>query len=224
MNEFNLKNTIMIKGNQVNSLQYDLDAIDENALLDAISNCHFGDEFFAALPDNDFSFHLWLMFEAITKNNSDIDVSDLRRISGADCVRLTNIGTTFFSNVTAENDFVEVSLGKLLINPDSLTVDMYMDADTESRKYANQIHKPSIFMAGNDMALHLFVGYKILDASNDGITMDQLRQLRGEDLIKVLKVGRNFITVTLAEEYIAGSPQENSDKLYEDIPEHITAE
>lgn len=225
MDEFKLKNPIMVNGEERACFKYDLSELTEENLLHAIALSHHGKENFSGLLETDYSFHVWLMFMAIVKANDDIDVIDLERIKGTDCLALSQRGADFLNeNSVPSKGEVEIDGIKYQINAENLTVEMYMDADTDSRKYANSIMKPSIYTAAGDMAFQLFMGYNLIFSSNDDINMEKLRNMKGGNLIKILRTGRNFIFGTLAGDFTTGSQQEKSEKSSEDIPESITAE
>lgn len=223
MNTIKLQSPLLVNDQGLEELTYDFSKLDETDLLDVIANCHFGQEAFSALLETDYSLHMWLIFKAIIKVNPSIDIEDLKRITGKDCIKLVGIGRDFFNEQSISENSVELDSRVFAINSDSLITEQYMAADVESRLYANKIQKPCIMTAGNDMAFHLYLGYYLLASANE-VSVESLRKLQMADLIKIMLVGRNFIIETLAEEYTTKSQQEKSEKLSEGIPESTTAE
>lgn len=223
MEQFELKNPIMINGEECKVLAYDFAEMKEEHLLDAIANCHAMSTTSSALPETDSAFHLWLMIEAIVSCNEHVDATDVSRLKGVDGLRAMMQGASFYRNLQVESyDTIYFrKFGEVKVDFNSFTADMIVKADTESRAYANNIQKPSINTFGNDMAYHLFIGYYLISASS-GISVEELRKLNCDELIQIMNVGKNFITVVLVEEYSAGSQQSESEKLSEDTPESIT--
>ena len=90
---------ITINGKKVKTLTYDTDAITVGMFADAearklraTSNKGGGS---AGACELDYSLHAYLAMMAIVAVNSDIDVSDLERISGPDVMELMRIGRNF---------------------------------------------------------------------------------------------------------------------------------
>ena len=99
MEKLTLQNPITINGKKVKTLTYDTDAITVGMFADAearklraTSNKGGGS---AGACELDYSLHAYLAMMAIVAVNSDIDVSDLERISGPDVMELMRIGRNF---------------------------------------------------------------------------------------------------------------------------------
>lgn len=99
MEKLTLQNPITINGKKVKTLAYDTDAITVGMFADAearklraTSNKGGGS---AGACELDYSLHAYLAMMAIVAVNSDIDVSDLERISGPDVMELMRIGRNF---------------------------------------------------------------------------------------------------------------------------------
>lgn len=223
MEQFELRNPILINGEERKVLDYDFAGLREEHLLDAIANCHDMASTSSALSETDSAFHLWLMIEAVISSNNDVDEADINRLKGADGLRAMMQGASFYRNSQLESydKMYFREFGEVKVDFNSFTADMIVKADTQSRVYANSIQKPSVSTFGNDMAYHLFIGYHLISASS-GISVEELRKLPCDELIQIMNAGKNFITVVLVEEYSAGSQQEESEKLSEDTLESIT--
>ena len=99
MEKLTLQNPITINGKKVKTLTYDTDAITVGMFADAearklraTSNKGGGS---AGACELDYSLHAYLAMMAIVAVNSDIDVSDLERISGPDVMELMRSGRNF---------------------------------------------------------------------------------------------------------------------------------
>lgn len=105
MEKLTLQNPITINGKKVKTLTYDTDAITVGMFADAearklraTSNKGGGS---AGACELDYSLHAYLAMMAIVAVNSDIDVSDLERISGPDVMELMRIGRNFTTTRSA---------------------------------------------------------------------------------------------------------------------------
>ena len=106
MEKLTLQNPITINGKKVKTLTYDTDAITVGMFADAearklraTSNKGGGS---AGACELDYSLHAYLAMMAIVAVNSDIDVSDLERISGPDVMELMRIGRNFTTSRSVE--------------------------------------------------------------------------------------------------------------------------
>ena len=116
MEKLTLQNPITINGKKVKTLTYDTDAITVGMFADAearklraTSNKGGGS---AGACELDYSLHAYLAMMAIVAVNSDIDVSDLERISGPDVMELMRIGRNFTTARSAAQS--EERLGELV--------------------------------------------------------------------------------------------------------------
>lgn len=112
MEKLTLSNPITINGKKVKTLTYDTSAITvgmfaeaEARKLRATTSKSGGS---AGACELDYSLHAYLAMMAIIAVNSDIDITDLERISGADVMALVRIGRNFTTARSAaqseEND------------------------------------------------------------------------------------------------------------------------
>ena len=95
-----LKNPIMINGNEITEVTYDLNEIDGILFATAESKRKTAavgrkDISIAPAAEFDFSLHLYLGFAAIVAVNPSYDFSDLERIKGHDVVEVMTIGRNF---------------------------------------------------------------------------------------------------------------------------------
>ena len=97
MEKLTLQNPITINGKKVKTLTYDTDAITVGMFADAEARKlrATSNKGGAGACELDYSLHAYLAMMAIVAVNSDIDVSDLERISGPDVMELMRIGRNF---------------------------------------------------------------------------------------------------------------------------------
>ena len=113
MEKLTLQNPITINGKKVKTLTYDTDAITVGMFADAearklraTSNKGGGS---AGACELDYSLHAYLAMMAIVAVNSDIDVSDLERISVMELMRIGRNFTTARSAAQSEESGSESS-------------------------------------------------------------------------------------------------------------------
>lgn len=106
MNELKLRTPLMVNGKKLDKLTYDTNAITvalfseaEARKLKATIGKAGG---IAGAAECDYSLHLYLGMMAIVAVNSDIDIADLERISGADVPALMRVGRDFFTSRSEE--------------------------------------------------------------------------------------------------------------------------
>lgn len=106
MEKLTLSNPITINGKKVKTLTYDTSAITvgmfaeaEARKLRATTSKSGGS---AGACELDYSLHAYLAMMAIITVNTDIDITDLERISGADVMTLVRIGRNFTTARSAE--------------------------------------------------------------------------------------------------------------------------
>lgn len=94
-----LKNPIMINGEKVSEMTYDINEIDGVLFATAESKkkaaAGMKNMTITAAAEFDFGLHLYLGFAAIIAVNPSYDFSDLERIKGRDVVEVMGIGRNF---------------------------------------------------------------------------------------------------------------------------------
>ena len=98
-NTITLKNPIMINGEKVKELTYDINEIDGVLFATAETKkkaaAGMKNMTIAPAAEFDFSLHLYLGYAAIIAVNPSYDFSDLERIKGADVVEVMKLGRNF---------------------------------------------------------------------------------------------------------------------------------
>ena len=101
-----LSTPINVNGKTIKELNYTL-ALDVDDVLTANNNraaAHNNVDTTMKLVEFDTELHLYVGMQAVIKLNPHIDVSDLKRLSGADVSHLFKIGRAFFTQTgSAEN-------------------------------------------------------------------------------------------------------------------------
>lgn len=98
-NTITLKNPIMINGEKVSEMTYDINEIDGVLFATAENKkkaaAGMKNMTITAAAEFDFSLHLYLGYAAIIAVNPSYDFSDLERIKGHDVVTVMGIGRNF---------------------------------------------------------------------------------------------------------------------------------
>lgn len=93
---YELSTPLTVNGKEVRELEYDFDAIsvDDYATADALAN-EGRNPGNIRMAEFDSKMGLALFFVAVTAVNSEIDISDLKRVKGYDIIRMAGMGRNF---------------------------------------------------------------------------------------------------------------------------------
>ena len=92
---------------------------------------------------------------------------------------------------------------ELTWNADEITIDLFCEAEKQMQK--NQV--ATTYLEG-DYILHFYLGCALIIADNQPISFEDLKQIKGLDMMQVVKVGRFFISQSMVSEESSseGSP------------------
>ena len=99
-----LAKPLLVNGKSIKELSYTLD-LDVDDILVANENrakAHNNMDTAMKVVEFDTELHLYVGMQAIIKLNPEIDVRDLKRLSGTDVMPLFRIGRTFFTRNASE--------------------------------------------------------------------------------------------------------------------------
>lgn len=99
MDTIKLRQPLKVNGRDLDELKLDFDAITPDAFISAdreskVKKNGAG----STMAETDYTFHLYLAFEAAVAADPAIDMSDLERIKGSDLLRLMSAGRFFYLN------------------------------------------------------------------------------------------------------------------------------
>lgn len=102
---------------------------------------------------------------------------------------------------------------------DSNEIDGTLFAVAESkRKAAEGMKNATITPAAEfDFSLHLYLGFAAIVAVNPSYDFSDVERIKGRDVVEVMKIGRNFMLASVAEQ-----PESDSDEHTETTPESTT--
>ena len=110
------------------------------------------------------------------------------------------------------------SVSKLSYNTDEITAEMFSEAALESEAAATGKGIGTVMEV--DSILHMHLGFKAIIAVNPEIDENDLMRIKGKDIIRITRIGRNFITKSAVEE----SEEESSDEQSETTAGSTTQE
>ena len=105
------------------------------------------------------------------------------------------------------------------VTHDSNEIDGVLFATAESkRKAAAGMKNTTITPAAEfDFSLHLYLGFAAIIAVNPDYDFSDVERIKGNDLVKIMGIGRNFMLASEKEQ-----PQNDSEEHTETTPESIT--
>ena len=106
---------------------------------------------------------------------------------------------------------------ELPYDPDEIDCQMFNKASALSTG-SNRTGTPNMSVMELDSAMHMYLGMMAVIAVNSEIDITDLERIKGSDLIKLVQIGRNFITRSSAED----SEPDNLEEQSEVTPESIT--
>lgn len=101
-----LSKPLLVNGKSLKELNYTLD-LDVDDILIANENrtkAHNNMDTAMKVVEFDTELHLYVGMQAIIKLNPQIDIRDLKRLSGVDVTQLLRLGRTFFTQTTSEEN------------------------------------------------------------------------------------------------------------------------
>ena len=101
-----LAKPLLVNGKSIKELSYTLD-LDVDDILTANENrakAHNNMDTAMKVVEFDTELHLYVGMQSIIKLNPEIDVRDLKRLTGIDVMPLFRIGRTFFTRTNSEEN------------------------------------------------------------------------------------------------------------------------
>ena len=93
-----LSKPLLVNGKERSELPYDFDALQVDAFSRAESNArraNGGVTSATSFIESNYTYHLYLAFEAVCAADGSIDVHDLERLSGVDVMHVMRLGRFF---------------------------------------------------------------------------------------------------------------------------------
>lgn len=112
MDTIKLRQPLKVNGKDLTELPYDFDLITVDGFIQAESRARkrgSGDGLAINVAENDYSFQLYLGFEAVMAADPSIDITDLERLSGPDVMSVMRAGRFFILTSAGEDEGTEGS-------------------------------------------------------------------------------------------------------------------
>lgn len=107
---------------------------------------------------------------------------------------------------------------ELTYDCDEITPGMFNRASALASSAGRQSGEANMNVMELDSALHMNLGMMAIIAINPEIDMQDLQRIKGMDIVKIVKIGRSFITRSVGE----NSEESNSDEPLDGTPEPST--
>lgn len=107
---------------------------------------------------------------------------------------------------------------ELTYDANEITAQMFAEADSRKLTASGSKNGNAAGAAELDYGLHLYLGFAAIIAINPEIDISDLERVRGYDVMKIMRIGRDFISGKSEEPYTPDS----SDAQSETTPEPST--
>ena len=110
---------------------------------------------------------------------------------------------------------------ELTYDVDKISSDQFIDAEVLSASAATRLHKISTKVVELDAGFHYYLGVMAILAVNPTYAVEDIERIKGPDILKVMRIGRNFTTVDAEEdedEDFASIEEADEDEETEDFP------
>lgn len=101
---------------------------------------------------------------------------------------------------------------------DEITAEMFNRASVLAASAGKQSGEANLSVMELDSSLHMYLGMMAITAINPEIDIQDLKRVKGIDIVKIVRVGRNFITRSVGENL----EENNSDELSDGTPKPST--
>jgi len=110
---------------------------------------------------------------------------------------------------------------ELTYDIEAISSDQFIEAEILSASAATRLHKISTKVVELDAGFHYYLGVMAILAVNPAYAVQDIERIKGPDVLKVMRVGRNFMTIDAEEdedEDFASIEEADEDEEIEDFP------
>lgn len=100
---------------------------------------------------------------------------------------------------------------ELTYDCNEITAEMFNRASVLSASAGKQTGEANLSVMELDSSLHMYLGMMAIIGVNSEIDIQDLKRIKGMDIVKIVRVGRNFITGSVEENLEESSSDEPSD-------------
>jgi hypothetical protein len=109
--------------------------------------------------------------------------------------------TSIFVNGVERKEFI--------YDVDEITVELFAMAELAKIKAVS--NKDPFALIEGDQLLHLYLGFAAIIAKNPELDFAQINEIKGKDIIRVVKIGRNFIVYAAEQVFTEENLEEQSE-------------
>lgn len=116
------------------------------------------------------------------------------------------------------NNAIEIngkSYKELTYDCDEITPEMFNRASALASSLASRNGDANMNIMELDSSLHMYLGMMAIIAVNSEIDIQDLKRIKGMDVVKLVRVGRNFISRSAVDDSEQNSSEEPSDGIAE---------
>ncbi|MBQ9000548.1 MAG: hypothetical protein IJ087_01690 [Eggerthellaceae bacterium] len=112
---------------------------------------------------------------------------------------------------------------ELTYDIDGITSDQFIEAEILAANVATRLRKVSAKVVELDAGFHYYLGCMAIIAANPSYSVEDIERIEGPDVLKVMRIGRNFMTVDAEEDEDEGfastdEPEEEEGEEPESFP------
>ena len=94
----------------------------------------------------------------------------------------------------------DVKVRELKYDTEMVTSDQFIEAEILAANVATRLRKVSTKVVELDAGFHYYLGVMAILAVNPDYSIEDIERIKGPDVLKVMKVGRNFMTADVEED------------------------
>lgn len=94
----------------------------------------------------------------------------------------------------------DVKVREITYDTDMVTSDQFIEAEILAANVATRLRKVSTKVVELDAGFHYYLGVMAILAVNPDYSIEDIERIKGPDVLKVMKVGRNFMTADVEED------------------------
>ena len=110
----------------------------------------------------------------------------------------------------------DVEVRELTYDIESITTDQFLEADVLASDAAMQRSKVNAKVAELDSGFHFYLGIEAVIAANPDYSVEDVKRVKGPDIMKLMRIGRNFMTAGAEADEEEDSEQDAEPENYQE--------
>lgn len=91
-------------------------------------------------------------------------------------------------------------VNELTYDIDNITTDQFIEAEILAANVATRLRKVSAKVVELDAGFQYYLGCMAIIAANPSYSVEDIERIEGPDILKIMRIGRNFMTVDAEED------------------------